>query len=383
MNKIYRLLWAYRNKMTNKLWGIAHVPARGTKKGEVLISYITEPFTLLPWEKFSNYHTMYWECHEIARLFSEKGYACDIVNAKDEAFVPKKPYAVCVDAENGLRRFAPYLPKDCKKVFHILISHWEEYNEAEEKRLGDLKRRRGVRLLPRRRMTPSENAHVADFLEGFGNRTAFSSFDRFKKPIFFIPISAALMLDFPERKDFESARRHFMWFGGGGAVLKGLDLALEAFAMTPEFNLHVCGPIHGEQDFIDEYWKELYETKNIKVYGRLDIGSPQFAELVNKCGAVIYPSGGEGSSGAIVQAMHAGLVPIITHETGIQEDAEYIPLENPTPESVAAAARAFSEMPAEDIRRLSKKIWSYARARYTRAEFSKAYKKFIEEKLHL
>jgi len=383
MYKISETFWAYRNKITNKLFGIVHMPASGKKKGDVLISYITEPFTFAPWEGFPNYHTMYWECFEIAKLFSDKGYAVDIVNVKNEKFIPKKPYLACIDAENGLERLYRYLPKECRKVFHILISYWKDYNEAEEKRIKNIEKRRGVKLLPRRKMKPSKNAEFADYLEGFGNKTIFKTFEQFKKPIFFIPISSVIEFNFPGNKNFDSARKHFLWMGGGGLALKGLDLVLEAFSKMPDLNLHICGPIHGEEDFVEEYKKELYGTPNIKVYGRLDIGGKEFREVINKCGAVIYPSGGEGSSGAIVQAMHAGLIPIITHETGIQEDSGYIPLINPTPESITKTSRVFSEMPEESVREFSKKIWEYARSHYTRKTFSQAYKRFIEEILKL
>ena len=383
MYKTEEIFWAYKNKITNKLSGIVHMKASGKKKGDILISYITEPFTFTPWEKFPNYHTMYWECFEIAKLFSNKGYDVDIINAKDEKFRPKKPYIVCIDAENGLKRLSKYLPQNCKKVFHILISYWEVYNMSEETRIKDIEKRRGVKLLPRRKMKPSKNAEIADFLEGFGNKTIFETFSKFKKPIFFIPISAVIKFDFSENKDFGSARKNFLWMGGGGLALKGLDLVLEAFSKLPDLNLHVCGPIHGEDDFLQEYKKELYETPNIKVYGRLNIGGKKFKEIVNKCGAVIYPSGGEGSSGAIVQAMHAGLVPIITHETGIQENSGYIPLITPTVESVAKAVKDFSELPKESVREFSKKIWEYARLNYTRESFSKAYKRFIDDVLKI
>lgn len=383
MNKIYRTYWAYRNKITHKLWGIVHMPAQEKKKGDVLISYITEPFTLAPWETFSNLHTNYWECHEIASLFSKRGYSVDIVNANNRTFIPKKPYIVCVDSDNNIERFLPHLPKECKKVFPILISYWKAYNESEEKRLDDLEKRRGVRLLPKRKMLPSRNAELADYLEGFGNKTVFNTFKQFNKPIFFVPISSVVKYDFPDQKDWTKAKKNFLWIGGGGAILKGLDLVLEAFIMMPDLQLHVCGPVHSEKDFVDVYKKELFETPNVHVYGRIDVGSKQFMEILNVCSAVVYPSGGEGSSGAVVQAMHAGLVPIITHETGIQEDAGYIPLENPTPESVAKTLKEFLDLPEELIISKAKNIWKYAREHYTRETFSKAYEKFFDEILHI
>ena len=378
--KIYR---AYINKITNWLFGFVYMPAETKKKGFVLISYITEPFTLAPWEAFSNFHTMYWECYEIARLFSQRGYASYIVDAKKQKYIPKKKYIVCLDVENNFETYASFLPKNCKKVFHILIPYWRAYNEAEENRLNQLEKRRGMRLMPRRTVSASRDAELADFLEGFGNKTVFNTFSQYKKTPFFIPISAVIKYDFPENKNWEEARKNFLWVGGGGMVLKGLDMTLEAFSTQPDLHLHICGPIYGESDFTEAYKKELTEMPNIHTYGRIDVTDREFREIIKKCGAVVYPSAGEGTSGAIVQAMHAGLIPIITNETGIQEDSGYIPLIDPTPESVSKAIRDFSTMTEVEMRSFSKKIWTYARTHYTREEFSKAYARFVDDVLHL
>lgn len=379
MNKLQATILAYRNKITNKIWGTAYMPAKGKRKGYALISYITEPFTSAPWETFSNFHTMYWECYEIARLLSERGYAVDIISTSNKKFIPQKPYSICFDSDNNLERLLPHLPKNCETIFPILISHWEAYNESEKQRLDNLEKRREVRLAPRRKMSPSRNAELAKHLEGFGNKTIFGTFSKFNKPITFIPISSVVTYDFPADKNWNIAKKNYLWIGGGGSVLKGLDLTLEAFAKMPDLELHICGPVQSEKDFVEEYKKELFETKNIHVYGRLDVDSDKFKNISKKCGAVVYPSGGEGTSGAIVQALHAGLVPIITHETGIKEEAEYILIESPTPESVISAVRSFSKLSNKEVEKKSRQIWKFAQNLYTRESFSKAYAKFFDE----
>ncbi len=383
MNKLREYYWAYRNKITNKLFGQAYLPARGKNRGIVLISYIMDPFTILPGKGFSSFHTNYWECYEMAKLFSERGYAVDIVSPKNTGFIPKKNYSVCLDTADNFQRWIKYLPKDCQKIYPILMTNWKEYNEAENVRLENLRKRRGFSLSPRRRLEPTKNPELADYLVGFGNKTIFASYKQFNKPIIWIPISAVTKYDFPEDKNWNEAKKNFLWIGGGGAVLKGLDLVLEAFVDLPQLELHVCGPIHAEKDFIAEYDKELNHTSNIHVYGRLDVTGQKFRQIIKTCGAVIYPSGGDGTSGAIVQAMHGGLVPIVSHETGLREDSGYIPITDPRPESVALAVNEFSKKSAEDIRNLSKKVWLYARKVYTRDEFSKAYAKFIDEILKI
>jgi glycosyltransferase involved in cell wall biosynthesis len=359
------------------------MPAQGKKKGSVLLSYITEPFTKLPWQSLSNRHTNYWECLEIARLFSARGYAVDVINWDNSKFIPKKKYAVCVDVQNNLERLSKYLPKECKKVAHIVSSAASFQNTAEKTRLQELKKRRGVELITQRQVGISNNVHVANFLEGFGNKTVWASYGNLDKPIFPIPISSVKIFDFPENINFEAASKNFLWLGGGGAVLKGLDLVLEAFAQNPDLTLHICGPVQAEKDFCQAYNKELFETANIHLHGRIDVTSDLFKELSLTCGALIYPAFSEGTSGAVVQAMQAGIVPIITPQTGIYEEAPAIIITEPTVESVTKAVKDFSLLSPERIETVSRNVWKYAQAHYTREEFSKAYGHFIDDILKI
>ena len=382
-NSVISFLRPYSNKLSNKLWGVVHMPAKGKKRGDVLISYITDPFTKAPWQGLSNRHTNYWECYEMARLFAERGYDVDIINWDDRTFIPKKSYRVCVDNQNNLEHLAKFLPESCKKVMHITTSEQGFQNSAELKRLEALKERRGVALQPHRQLPPTKDPEIADYLEGFGNRTVHATYARFNKPVFPVPISAVKLFDFPEHKDFETARKNFLWFGGGGAVLKGLDLVLEAFSKNSDLTLHVCGPVAAEKDFAFAYRKELYETPNIHYHGRVDVASDLFAELADTCGALIYPAFSEGTSGAVVQAMHAGVVPILTRETGISEDAACIVMENPTIDLVGDATRSFATLPAETIRDKARAVCSYARGHYTRELFSSDYAAFIDTVLKL
>lgn len=386
---------AYKNKITNKFFGIARLPARGEKKGEVLLSYLVAPFTLAPNEHFTDPHTNYWECLEIARLFSMRGYGVDIINANNTTFVPKKDYKFCIDVSQNLERLQDKLPTSCKKIMHVTASYCKFQNEAEQKRLKDLFDRRGVTLKPQRVEVVTKNPAYADFLEGFGNSSVHNTYAEFGKDIFPIPISVAKMFDFPEKKDFESARRNFLFFGGGGAVLKGLDLLVEAFADMPEFHLNIVGPAAYEKDFEEAYAKELslpnitryprpkiyYKDKEI---GDLMVGDKKFTDITNTCATIIYPSASEGTSGAVIQAMHAGVIPVITPQTGLREEAPGILMEtNPTIESIKDVVRSIASLSEEEIKTLSRRSWEYVREHHTKETFTAAYNDFIDKKLKI
>lgn len=385
-----RYFLAYRNKITNKLFGVVRVPHRGEKKGDVLLSFITGPFIQAPDEYFTDPHPNYWTAEEVARLFSERGYDVDVINWNDFRFIPRKKYAVCVDMQYNLERLARYLPPNCVKVMYLVASHPKFQNQAENRRLLALEERRGVKLSPKRTEFLTSNPGVADIMAGYGNQTVRETYAEYGKGIIPLPIPAMDSYDFPERKDFEKARRHFLWFGGGGAVLKGLDLIIEAFAGLPRLKLTAIGPAAFEKDIERIYAKELklpnitrYSKPRINDSGEIKTDGVDLSEILNQCGAIIGMSASEGGGGATIHAMQAGLVPIVTPNTGIDERAPAIVIEDPTVENIRKAVLEFSNLPPEKVERRSKDTWKFAREHHTKLAFTKAFENLIDNVIKL
>lgn len=384
-NLIQRYVSAYWNKITYKLFGVVHIKGRG--KGNALLSYIAGPFTLAPGEYFTDPHSNYWVVEEMVRLFLERGYDVDVIDCSNDTFVPKKRYDVILDTEKNIERLAPMLNKDCVKIYFINGSYWKHQNDSEAARLSDLEKRRGVRLPSRRGVSGSKNSALADFIGGYGNKTVHDTFPERDK-IIPIPVPAMDSYDFPENKDFEKARTHFLWFGGGGAVLKGLDLVVEAFASLPHLQLSIIGPSAYEKGFEKIYATELalpnikrYERPKITESGEIMTGGRNIKEIFDECGAIVYVSASEGGGGAVVHAMQAGIFPIVSPNTGIDEAAPSIVLQNPTVENIRKAVTDFSKLPSEKIRELSKDVWSFARKNHTKEAFLVSYRKFLDRAL--
>ena len=146
----------------------------GSVKGRVLLSYIVEPFLTPQRQEISSTHTNFWECTQIARTFLEFGYAVDVIDWVDTAFVPRLEYSFVVDIHSNLERLAPLLDSACVKILHITGSHWLFQNQAELKRLYGVQQRRGVTLLPRRTVPPSLGIENADFATIIGNEFTMS-----------------------------------------------------------------------------------------------------------------------------------------------------------------------------------------------------------------
>lgn len=353
---------------------VLHFKPKGVSHGNVLISYTTVPFTLLTKNQFGG-HTNYWESREMVLAFLERGYAVDLIDKTNTTFVPKKPYVFFIDIQSNLKRLAPLLNPDCIKIFHATGSYWTFQNPAEQKRLDELAARRGVQLLPRRATEPYY-IDDADIILSLCGPFPESTYAPFNKPIYHIPLSTTHTYPRAE-KDFNAVKKHFIWFGGAGAVHKGLDLVLEAFARMPDYELVVCGKFN-EQDFLDAYKKELFETPNIRAVGRIDPGSEQFKEICNTSLGVVFPSCSEGCASSVVICMHAGLIPLVSRESGIETGTFGITFKENTIEEIMQDVKDIAAQAPLALQDRSRGAWEYARATHTREHFGAAFRAFID-----
>ena len=344
-------------------------------RGRVLLSYKTEPF--VEYEAKEQFHTNIWECREIARIFLKLGYMVDVIDWFNRSWKPKKKYRYCVDLGLNLERMEPLLGSGCPKIFHATTSHWLFNNNAEQQRLLELQKRRGVLLRSRRSLAPNSAIEHADFCTLLGNEVTESTYAFAKKKICRIPISTTHTYSFPENRDFEKAKKSFVWLGGVGMVHKGLDLALEAFARLPEYRLFVCGDVAAEKDFEDAYRKELYDTENIKTLGKVDVGSNLFKSLVSTSATLVHPSCSEGQSGSVIVSMHAGLIPVVSRNSGVTVGDFGILIEKETVEGMAQAIQRIATMPSRELEERARKAWQYAREHHTRERFSEEFTKFV------
>ena len=352
-------------------------PASGSK-GNVLLSYVIRPFLLKPDEPLPIDHTNYWESLQIAKTFLELGYNVDVISEHNTTFYPTKDYAVFVGHRLNFELIAKLLNKDCLKILHLDTAHSLFLNAAEAHRLLQLQRRKGCTLRPRAFDWPHlaiEHAHCATIL---GNEFTIRTFSYACKPVYRIPISTPFLYPWPESKDFEACRNRYLWFGSRGFVRKGLDLVLDAFSEMPEYHLTVCGPIDGEeQDFVRAYHKELYETPNIKTVGWVDIDSSKFLEIMNDCNGLIFPSSCEGQSGGVVTCLHGGLIPILSYESGVDIDDFGLILKSCSIDEIKNAIRNISSRPPQELERMARSAWEFARANHTRERFAEEYRKTI------
>jgi glycosyltransferase involved in cell wall biosynthesis len=367
-------------RQSSRLNSVVAIECNGTAHGRVLLSYRLAPFLLSDRDKIPHDHTYHWESLQIARTFLQLGYSVDVIDYHNKSFQPRRNYAFFIDIRWNMQRLAPLLNPDCIKISHHDTAHILFHDNAELKRLLQLQQRRGLTLSPQRYEWPNLAIEHADYATVIGNDFTLETYSFAAKPLFRVPVSTPVLYDWPNHKKFDQVRTRFLWLSSRGMVHKGLDLLLDAFLQMPGYELYICGPVQGEPEFVQAFSKELYATSNIHTLGWIDIASKEFMELTCNCVAVVYASCSEGQSGAVITCMHAGLIPIVSRESGVNADPDFgIKLSECSVEEIVAAVEAIANLPTSELERMARRTWEYARANNTRETFAHAYRSAIQQ----
>ncbi len=357
-------------------WQSISLRTKESCAGQVLLSYRADPF-LDPTVKEK--HISAWQCLEMAQAFLDRGYNVDVIDYQNDRFMPEKDYNIFIDVHSNLERIGPLLNQECVKVLLIVWAHWLFHNYANYKRHVELQQRRKLILKPKRQLQPTKGIGVADIVLTSANQFTPGTYGIAQRPVFYLPIPSQIMCPFPEDKDYDITRTNYLYFSGFGAVHKGLDLLLEAFAEMPNYHLYVCGRLEEEKDFTDAYHKELFQTPNIHYLGFVDVAGRKFLDVANTCVGVISPSCSEGGSGAVINCSRAGLIPIISYECGIAVDGSFgLILEKCSIEEIKNSVKEISDLSGQELKAMARSAWEFARTNHTRERFTEEYSKVVD-----
>lgn len=349
-------------------------------RGRVLLSYIIDGVLTADESRVSYAHPHFWETRAMADAFRAAGYEVDVIHWTRRRPLPRTDYDIYVDVRRNFDRFAKDMPEPCLRIAHMDTAHHRVHNGNQLRRLAQLKERRGIALKPFKLVEENLAAEHADIITVLGNEFTRQSFAYANKPVCRIPLSNAFTYPFPDAKDFEAARRQYLWFGSEGFVHKGLDLVLEAFAGMPDLQLVVCGPVDREPAFQKAFADLLYGTANIRTEGWIDVAGPRFAQLAAESLAMIYPSCSEGGGGCVITAMHAGLIPVASAEASVDIKPECgILLDDVSVKGLQSAVRALVARSGDELRTMAKNAWLWAREHHSREKFARDYRAFVDQ----
>lgn len=292
----------------------------GPRRGRALLSYLPHPLLIPPRartrKKFSNLGI----AEELPRVLNELGFVVDIVSFENRSWRPQGHYDLFIGHPgSNFLRFAEEVGPSCTKLLFVTGAYWRESNRLLMERMAELTRRRGHILDSPRCVEREEDSalKVADGVICIGNEDTAATYPEDVRPLPVInavyPVTWTQWRD----RDYEHARRNFLFFAGPGPLLKGLDLVIEAFLESPH-ELHVCQRYH--RDFLRIYGPVLASAGNIRVYGEVPMRGTIFKRLARKCAWVISATAAEGQPGALLECMAHGMIPMVPRSANLGTD---------------------------------------------------------------
>jgi glycosyltransferase involved in cell wall biosynthesis len=326
---------------------------------------------------FLNSHSMNWETAEMVRLLNEFGYVVDYLDCYNP--FPKvnwEKYNLIIDERDNLKK-CPVLSGQ-RKIFYATGCHWLFHNLAELSRISEFYNRNNMYMIPQRQVQAIESDEYCDYLTYLGTDFQVNKFsDKPKK----IQLNISAFIPEYRRKNISKARHQYLWIGGGGLIHKGLDLAIEAFCKLPDSKLYVVGNVDMEPKFIQWLKSTTEKNDNIIYCGFLDISSNTFTEIANNCIGVLGPSCSEGGGGAVCQALHFGLIPLVTRSNTVRaENLGYILDGNNTLdiiESIISSIQEIMTLSDQELASKSDAIREFALQFHTRKAYSESFENLL------
>lgn len=367
-----------RLRTPRRLYDISTAGETGQLPGKrALLSYLTAPLLLDASDPRFLHHINVWHVREMVRVLNTIGYVVDVIDYNDTRFVPRRAYDLFV-GHGGINfaRIAQRLSPSTTKVYWSTGAYWRFHAQQALRRHEWLKERRGVEL-PLERIIPHEEDSAllaADAVVGIGGE-----FTRQTYPdpcsVSMLAVTALKDDHVLEERDYQIARQNFLYFAGGGAVHKGLDLLLEAVNGLDQ-QLWVCGTV-GEA-FWHEYQSELTERANIHYIGWIQPRSTRFYELVSLCGYAVLPSCSEGMPHSVIECMKYGLIPIVSVFCGLDVKDYGFMLEPCTIDVIRKIVVKASSLDEQTVAGMSQRVLDAVRANHSEEAFALGFQQAIE-----
>lgn len=343
-------------KKNENILGLIHLGSNNSKRS-ALVSYIIFPL-MKDFDQSKYGHTNAQELLAMIDVLLQLGFDVDIIDWKNTTFLPKKNYDIFIDIHQNMERLLPHLNKGCKNILYATGSDIHFQNLAELKRIDDLYSRKKIKLRPRRIGESTNIGNLCDSIIVLGNSVTQDSYSHFKKPIYAVPVTfntTGIMTE----KNFDLAKNEFLWYGGGGAVHKGLDILIEIFSTLPNLKLHIFGNVAAEDDFFDLYKGFFRDYKNIVYHGWVRPHSRLFYEISESTAFVILPSCSEGQSSSVINAMSVGMIPIITPQVGIDSSGFGIEIQSVNIPNLTKQITEASKLSSIKLKSMSRKTYEY------------------------
>jgi len=286
------------------------------------------------------------QSRELAHLLVQRGYWVDVVQHNDPRFVPSGRYDLVVAHPGAVSKRVQALPKTGFRLCIRTGRHAAFVDRAMAERHERLRQSRGWAPEWKGLEETDEVYRGYDAIACFdGNGTTSATFSGVGIPVYSFRNHANPDIEYIE-KDVGEGRSGFLYMSGQLHLLKGLDWLIESFAETPERQLYICGKIPEELSRL--YASELARP-NIHAMGYVKLDSNIFHRLCQRAAWYVSPSASDGCQGTAIDAMAAGLVPILSEACGVDARDAGVQLYPCTPETLRFALDMAASTLLEEI----------------------------------
>ncbi|MCR5178422.1 MAG: glycosyltransferase [Lachnospiraceae bacterium] len=323
-----------------------------------LIVYILAPFYF---DNMRGSHTNIEEARTMAAVLRDLGYDVDVINTYYAGELDTDRYDLVIGFRRPFEELLPGLRKTCVSVYYTTEASPYFANTAELRRITAFQGRCGVRPSYERQnmcCLSLDRLLSADGAICIGNDWTLSTYQGMFHRCLKQNATATVLKRDHTHKEGSPYGRAFMWYGGAGALHKGVDLCIEAFRELPDLELHLVGRLDG---VVYEYYREEIESAdNVFYHGFLPPDNAEFLDLCGRCDFSLGVSCSEGQSTAMLTAMRGGVIPVCMPYMGIDaEESGGVAIDDVTITELADVCRSLSAMDPAEIDGRRKQVCEY------------------------
>ncbi len=319
---------------------------------KALVSYISYPYFNVT---SSIFHSQVNEVFEIVNCLNKLGYSVDIIDNKSKSNISNNMYDLVVGFGEPFR-LAKLKNSKSLRVAYLTENEPSFSLEQESIRISEFNKskwcRNKAKVMRSGWYFKSEDLKYSNYALFFGNDFTIKTWGKLlpTSKIKLISPSGLKNSKFTESLVSNKNNNTFVWFGGSGAIHKGIDLLLSSFeCLGNDFTLYLCGFDKKEQ----KLFKRLPE--NVIVLGKLNVESDEYLDLVDKCTFVILPSCSEAQSTGVLTCIRHGLIPVISNNVGLDVDGFGFLIKSLNADSIISTIQGVSNLTDLDISNLSKR----------------------------
>jgi|WetSurMetagenome_2_1015567.scaffolds.fasta_scaffold01070_3 hypothetical protein len=283
-------------------------------KGEkywICVSYIIDPLSKKKGSNYFNSHQNRQEAVIIQEIFTR--FRLSIIYCQFDHLIKfkRKKFDIVFGLEPNFELISKLNPSAIK-IYYATGAYYEHQNMMVKKRIDEFNKSHNTNFPYRRLVEKHESNEIADYIFQIGSKNTILTYPKhLRDKIIIINETSHNYKNIDiERKLKSTSKSEFVWFGGGGNILKGLDLVIDYFFEHSNINLHIIGTI--EPEFISFYKIKISSSKNIFIHGFMNVESSKFRDIINICSFLIFPSASEGLPGSVVNLQKLGIIPIVS-----------------------------------------------------------------------